>query len=106
MIKNRYAVWCKGFSPVGCFNTDIPESESIKEIVNKQREIYDNAIAVCDDTGVVIIPKDQIIYIEIMINISISYKNIIETKTAEYLLNYQHTYGVINGIDNNEVINE
>jgi regulator of RNase E activity RraA len=60
LIKNNFAVWCRGFSPVGCFNTDVLESDSIKETVAKQREIYDNAIAVCDDTGVVVIPKDQL----------------------------------------------
>lgn len=60
LIKNKYPVWCKGFSPVGCFNIEVEENETIKTITNKEKELYDGAIAVCDDTGVVIIPKENI----------------------------------------------
>lgn len=60
LIKNNYAVWCAGFNPVGCFNTDVPETEAVKKIVVERRAYYDGAIAVCDDTGVVIIPKERL----------------------------------------------
>ena len=60
LIKNDFAVWCTGFNPVGCFNTDVSETEAVKKIVAERRAYYDGALAVCDDTGVVIIPKDQL----------------------------------------------
>jgi len=58
LIKENWPIWCSGFNPVGCFNKKLPHTLS-EEFINKRREMYDGAIAVCDDTGVVIIPKDQ-----------------------------------------------
>ena len=60
LIKNRFAVWCQGYSPVGCFNRDVPESDEVRRIVAERQACYDGALAVCDDTGVVIVPKDHL----------------------------------------------
>lgn len=60
LIKNRYHVWSRGVSPVGCFNREVTLDEGIRSAVETNREYYHNAIAVCDDTGVVVIPKDKI----------------------------------------------
>lgn len=60
LIKNRYPVWCKGFSPVGCFNDEVKETEEIKQIVRERKAFFDGALAVCDDTGVVIVPKEKL----------------------------------------------
>ena len=57
LIKQNYPVWCKGFTPVGCFNKKIDEPLD-KEIYESHKEMYDESIAVCDDTGVVIITKE------------------------------------------------
>lgn len=57
LIKNRYPVWCKGFTPVGCFNTEVQETEEIKKIAEERKVFFDGALAVCDDTGVVVVPK-------------------------------------------------
>ena len=57
LIRENYPIWCKGFTPVGCFNKK-PDTELDLEILESHREKYDNTIAVCDDCGVVIIPKD------------------------------------------------
>lgn len=59
LIKENYPIWCKGFNPVGCFNVrpsyDFPEDKK-----KEHAEKYEGSIAVCDDCGVVIIPKDEI----------------------------------------------
>ena len=60
LIKQRYAVWCAGVSPIGCFNTNVEESDEIRKIAKQRQSYYDNAIAVCDDSGVVIIPENTI----------------------------------------------
>ena len=60
LLKNRYPVWCKGFNPIGCFNKEVEETEEIREIVEQRKQYYDGAVAVCDDTGVVIIPRDKL----------------------------------------------
>lgn len=59
IIKENYPVWCKGVTPIGCFNSknEIPFDEKLKQ---EHRQKYDGSIAVCDDSGVVIIPKEQI----------------------------------------------
>lgn len=58
LIKERYPIWCTGLTPVGCFNRK-PEKELDANIIAAHRSMYDGAIAVCDDCGVVIIPKEQ-----------------------------------------------
>lgn len=60
LIKQNYPIWCTGFTPVGCFNTNIALSPEIEAEVNRKKLMYEGAIAVCDDTGVVIIPKENI----------------------------------------------
>lgn len=58
IIKEKYPVWCTGVTPIGCFNrkNEIPfDTETEK----RHREMYEGSIAVCDDSGVVIIPKNQ-----------------------------------------------
>ncbi len=59
LIKEEWPIWCEGFNPVGCFNrkNDVPLDESV---IEKHRNMYNGSIAVCDDTGVVIIPKENI----------------------------------------------
>lgn len=57
--RYQYAVWCNGVNPIGCFNKK-SEEELDAEIVSTHYNKYDGAIAVCDDCGVVIIPKECI----------------------------------------------
>jgi regulator of RNase E activity RraA len=59
LIKEDYPIWCKGVTPLGCFNKEIitPIDE---KILKEFQEQYSDAIAVCDDSGVVIIPKNMI----------------------------------------------
>ena len=57
--KENWPIWCSGFTPVGCFNKK-PEKELDTGIRKSHFEKYDGAIAVCDDCGVVVIPKENI----------------------------------------------
>lgn len=57
LIKQNYPVWCKGFTPIGCFNKKI-EKPLDPEIYKVHKAKYDGSVAVCDDSGVVIIPKE------------------------------------------------
>ena len=57
LIRENYPIWCKGFTPVGCFNKK-PEKDLNIETVKSHSARYDGSIAVCDDCGVVIIPKE------------------------------------------------
>jgi len=59
LIKESYPIWCKGVNPIGCYNRKNSEPLDTN-IYNSLRNIYDGAIAVCDDSGVVIIPKSSI----------------------------------------------
>ena len=57
LLKENYPIWCKGFNPVWWFNkksNNFPQGDILKE----HKEKYDGAIAVCDDCGVVLIPKE------------------------------------------------
>ena len=57
LLKENYPIWCTGFTPVGCFNNP-PSYTFDNETKKAHKEKYDGAIAVCDDCGVVIIPKE------------------------------------------------
>ena len=59
LIKEQYPIWCTGFSPVGCFN--MKNSQPFDQAIIKDRmENVNGSIMVCDDSGVVLIPKEQI----------------------------------------------
>lgn len=57
LIRENYPIWCNGVSPVGCFNTK-PASDLPVKVKEERRNKYDGAIMVCDDCGVVLIPKE------------------------------------------------
>lgn len=57
LMKENWPIWCTGFNPVGCFNRK-PEFEPDPERLQEHRERCEGAIAVCDDTGVVLIPRE------------------------------------------------
>lgn len=57
--KDNYPIWCEGVTPVGCFNrknTDLPDADYL----HRMRDPYEGGIAVCDDSGVVIIPRTKL----------------------------------------------
>lgn len=59
LIKENWPIWCSGVTPVGCFNRR-SEKTLASRTIEKARQKYDGAIAVCDDSGVVIISADQV----------------------------------------------
>ena len=56
----RIPAWCKGITPIGCFNVQVSENNEILRLARHGREALDGAIAVCDNSGVVVIPKEEI----------------------------------------------
>lgn len=57
--KENYPIWVYGVTPTGCFNRkneQPPEARRLEEL----RAPYEGGIAVCDDSGVVVIPKQRI----------------------------------------------
>ena len=59
LIKEKYPVWLQDVSPIGCVNK--VNGPAIDEQLYKElKEKYDGAIMICDDSGVVMIPKDKI----------------------------------------------
>lgn len=59
LIKENWPIWCKGFNPVGCFNRE-PLTVLDAKLKKEYCEKFEGALAVCDDCGVVIVPKDKI----------------------------------------------
>lgn len=59
LIKEKYQIWLEDVSPIGCVNC--PNGEDLsKEEYERLKEKYEGSIMVCDDSGVVMIPKDKI----------------------------------------------
>lgn len=59
LIKENYPIWCAGVSPVGCYNSK-PMQPVSDEIVKKRMKYFNEAVAVCDDAGVIVITKDRL----------------------------------------------
>lgn len=59
LIKEKYPIWCIGVTPIGTFNRETDTSK-FATIISKNRALYENSVLVCDDSGVVIIPENQI----------------------------------------------
>ena len=59
LIKENWAIWAEGGTPLGCFNrkNDICFDQ---EIIDQRNTQYKGAVAVCDDSGVVVIPPDKV----------------------------------------------
>ncbi len=56
LVKENWPIWLEGVTPIGCFNR-LNEVSLDKKIVNERKTFFDGAIAVCDDSGVVVIPE-------------------------------------------------
>lgn len=59
LIKENYPIWCKGVSPIGCFNKPVDKLK-FASVIEERKKFFHGAIAVCDDSGVVVIPKEQL----------------------------------------------
>lgn len=59
LLKERYSIWCSGFSPIGCFNTKNDDAFD-QQIIRDRMEKVNGAVMVCDDSGVVLIPKSSL----------------------------------------------
>lgn len=59
LTKENYPIWCAGVSPIGCYNTEVDKMPYINTI-EEHKKIYEGSVMVCDDSGVVIIYKEQL----------------------------------------------
>ena len=56
LIKEHWPIWCAELTPIGCFNRK-PKKMPARSTIDRHRRKNHGAIAVCDDSGVVIIEK-------------------------------------------------
>lgn len=54
--RERFPVWCTGFTPLGAVNT--PAEPFPETLAEQWRQRIDGSVVICDDAGVVIIPPD------------------------------------------------
>lgn len=59
LIKEQYPIWLEDVSPIGCVNKENGEDLDVEEY-ERLKAIYEGAVMVCDDSGVVMIPKEKI----------------------------------------------
>ena len=59
LIKEQYPIWLEDVSPIGCVNKQNGEDLDVEEY-ERLKAIYEGAVMVCDDSGVVMIPKEKI----------------------------------------------
>jgi len=57
LIREAYPIWCLGFSPIGCSN-EVVDLAPFSGQIDEQRNRFEGCIAVCDDSGVVVIPRE------------------------------------------------
>jgi 4-hydroxy-4-methyl-2-oxoglutarate aldolase len=56
--REGFAIWSDGVSPLGCFNKPVDAYPATMEAEVRAR--YDGSLAVCDDGGVTIIPRESL----------------------------------------------
>ncbi len=57
--KENWPIWYMGGTPIGCFNNS--DADPLDEsLLQERRNYYEEAIAVCDDSGVVVITRHNI----------------------------------------------
>jgi len=59
LLKENFPIWCRDVTPIGCYNKK-NEAEIDPQILDAWRKKYEGTIAVCDDGGVVVIPRESI----------------------------------------------
>lgn len=59
LIKEHYPIWLEGVSPIGCINRKNGDDIN-PTLLSDLKEKYEKSIIVCDDSGVVTIPKKKI----------------------------------------------
>ena len=56
--RDGYAIWSEGFSPLGCNNQ--PTESYPSDLEQEIRAKYEGAVAVCDEGGVTVIPRNMV----------------------------------------------
>lgn len=59
LIKEKYPIWMKGVTPVGCSNKWVSQTAEISTYINRQSEEFSNSLLVCDDSGCTLIKKEN-----------------------------------------------
>jgi len=59
LLKENWPIWCNGFTPEGFINDGIPLTAKQLAYIENQKKRFEGAVAVCDDTGVTVIPKER-----------------------------------------------
>jgi 4-hydroxy-4-methyl-2-oxoglutarate aldolase len=58
--KYSFPVWCKGYTPLGCYNKPVELSADTRIAVEENRKRFQNGILVCDDSGCTLIEESKI----------------------------------------------
>lgn len=60
LLKERYAIWSFGVTPVGCENYKVESNALLDQQIELSRTKFDGGIIVADDSGVVLIEQREI----------------------------------------------
>jgi 4-hydroxy-4-methyl-2-oxoglutarate aldolase len=60
LIKEKRPIWCKGVTPIGCFNEHRAATKESNAIAKKSANKFNDSIIICDDSGIAIIPKKEV----------------------------------------------
>lgn len=58
--KENYPIWCKGVTPLGCFNKEVDTDYDLEEYFKKRKKVFENSVIVCDDSGCTLIDGNHL----------------------------------------------
>lgn len=58
--KYNYPIWCKGHTPLGCFNKDVKPTKEVLGQTKINKNKLHNSLIICDDSGCTIIENHLI----------------------------------------------
>lgn len=57
LVKEDYAMWCLGITPLGCYNKNVEPSNEVYAQANKRKSFFEGGVMICDDSGCTFIEK-------------------------------------------------
>lgn len=58
--KYNFPIWCKGYSPLGCYNRPVDASKEVIASAKKRSSVLEGGIMVCDDSGCTVIERSLV----------------------------------------------
>lgn len=58
--KENYPLWCRGATPLGCFNRPVEAATDLRARIDRRRRQFDGSLLVADDSGCTLVEPSRL----------------------------------------------